>query len=49
MKKFEGSPQDKKEDKSNAKKVGMSLKKYEKSSIDKKKDREGQKKLDKKK
>ena len=49
MKKFEGSPQDKKEDKSNAKKYGMSLKKYEKSAIDKKKDKEGQKKMEKKK
>ncbi len=45
-KRFENSPADKREDKTNAKKNGMALAKYERSSIDKKKDAEGQRKLD---
>ena len=46
MKKFEGSPEDRREDKANAKKLKMPLKKYERSALDKKKDAEGQRKLD---
>ncbi len=45
-KKFEGSPKDKREDKFNSKRLGMTLKAYEKSDADKRADREGQRKLD---
>jgi len=44
-KKFEGSPEDRREDKKNAKKLGMPLKTYEQSAADKKKDAAGQRKL----
>ena len=43
---FENSPADKREDKTNAKKHGMSMAKYEKSSTDRKADSAGQKKMD---
>ncbi len=45
-KKFEGSAQDKRDDKKNAKKYGMSLAAYQKSDIDKRNDAIGQRKLD---
>lgn len=45
-KRYEDSPADKRMDKINAKKKGMSLKTYEKSDFDKKADAAGQKKLD---
>ena len=45
-KRFENSAADKREDKANAKKHGMTMAKYERSSIDKNKDAEGQRKLD---
>lgn len=44
--KFEGSPQDRRDDRANAKKFGMTLREYERSPQDKKKDAAGQKKLD---
>ena len=47
-KKFENSPADKREDKKNSKRLGMTLKQYERSPQDAKADREGQRKLDKK-
>lgn len=45
---FEGSPQDRREDKHNARRLGMSLKAYEKSDVDRRNDRDGQAMLDKK-
>jgi hypothetical protein len=48
MKKFEGSPADKKADKAGAKKAGLSLKAWEKSPMDKKEDASGAKKMAKK-
>ena len=44
--KFEGSPQDKRDDKINAKKHNMTLAQYQRSDIDKKNDAIGQKKLE---
>lgn len=48
MARYEGSPEDMRMDKKNAKKNKMSLKTYEKSAIDKKNDAKGQARLDKK-
>ena len=49
MAKYEGSAADKKADKKNARKAGMTLRAWEKSAADKKKDAAGQRTLDKKK
>jgi hypothetical protein len=48
MKKYEGSKEDMKMDKKEAKKHNMSVKSWEKSAADKKMDKAGQKKMDKK-
>mgnify|MGYP003335175225 CR=1 FL=1 len=45
-KKYEGSAADKRKDKAQAKKHGMSQKAWERSAMDRKEDRAGQKKLD---
>ena len=45
MKKFEGSPADKKVDKAGAKKAGVSLKKWEGSKADVKADKTAMKKM----
>ena len=42
---YEGSAADKRADKANAKKLGMTQKAYENSAIDRKKDAAGQRKL----
>lgn len=47
-KRFEGSAQDEREDKHNAKRLGMSEKAYEGSSVDRRNDKMGQAMLDKK-
>lgn len=46
MKRYSGSPEDRREDKTNARKEHMSLRRYEKSPMDRKKDAAGQKRLD---
>jgi len=48
MAKYEGSAADRKADKKNARKAGVSLRTWERSAADKKEDAKGQKKLDKK-
>ena len=48
MARYEGSPADKKKDRTNAKKRGEKLTTYEKSAFDRKADAAGQRKLDKK-
>ncbi len=45
-KRFEGSPKDKREDKHNARRLGMTEKAYEKSDVDRRNDRDGQAMLD---
>lgn len=49
MARYEGSAADKKADKKNAKKAGMSMKKWEGSKADNKKDAAGQRAMDRKK
>ena len=46
-KRFEGSPKDRREDKHNAKRLGMTEKAYEASDVDRRNDRDGQAMLDK--
>ncbi len=49
MAKYEGSPEDKKRDKSGAKKAGISLKSWERSAADRREDKAGQKRMSRKK
>ena len=45
MKRYEGSPEDKREDVKGARKLGVGLRGYERTARDKREDRKGQKRM----